>query len=359
MFDPVQQYTQQIEADVAHILTLLSTQRKAGTKEEEAFVVRHILPLADHPNATQFTQDEYGNVFIEVCGGSDKLFTAHTDMIVIPNTKQEVLYDANLQVAYTSGKCTLGADDGAGMWLLMELLKAGVPCWLAFFREEEIGGRGSSFASTDNPEFFKSFTHCISFDRRGTGDVITHQSWGRCCSDELAAHLSRALNAHGLDYAPCDGGVFTDSANFTDLIAECLNLSVGYNHEHHANEELDVDHLLRLRDAVVKIDWTTMPVKREPGEEDFKYDHSWLNYRSFSGFDRDVAPFDRPKTPAWSTTTTRKPTPAIRVEDLYDMNHEDLVDAMWEDPQAMADAIWDLLWGDAQPIDFDPEDGIN
>ena len=30
-----------------------------------------------------------------------------------------------------------------------------------------------------------------------------------------------------------------------------------------------------------------------------------------------------------------------------------------EDPEAMADAIWDLLWGDAQPIDFDPEDGIN
>ena len=29
------------------------------------------------------------------------------------------------------------------------------------------------------------------------------------------------------------------------------------------------------------------------------------------------------------------------------------------DLEAMADAIWDLLWGDAQPIDFDPEDGIN
>ena len=41
------------------------------------------------------------------------------------------------------------------------------------------------------------------------------------------------------------------------------------------------------------------------------------------------------------------------------MNHAELVDAMWEDPEAMADALWDLLWGDAQPIDFDPEDGIN
>ena len=43
------------------------------------------------------------------------------------------------------------------------------------------------------------------------------------------------------------------------------------------------------------------------------------------------------------------------------MSHAELVGAMWEDPQAMADAIWDLLWGDAQPIDcpFDDETGIN
>lgn len=100
-----------------------------------------------------------------------------------------------------------------------------------------------------------------------------------------------------------------------------------------------------------------MPVKREPGEDDFKYDYSWLNYRNFNGFNRDVVPFDRPKTPNWSKTTTH--TPAITVDDLYDMDHEELVAAMLEDPEAMADAIWELLWGDAQPIDFDPEDGIN
>lgn len=350
MFDPAQQHAQQIDNDVKNILTILSTQRKAGTEGEETFVAKHILPLENHPHTTQFSQDTYGNVFVEVCGGGDKLFTAHTDMIVIPNTVQKVLYDANLMLAYTD-KCTLGADDGAGMWLLMEMLDAGVPCWLAFFRAEEVGGLGSSFAAKDNPEFFKSFTHCISFDRRGTGDVITHQSWGRCCSDVFAAHLSSALNEHGLDYRPNDGGIFTDSANMTDLIAECTNVSVAYANEHHDTEELDVDHLLRLRDALVKIDWTTMPVKREPGEDDFKYDYSWLNYRNFNkGFASD--------TPHWSKkTTTRKP--AVTVDDLYDMNHDELVDAMLEDPEAVADAIWDLLWGGAQPIDFDPEAGIN
>ena len=42
MFDPAQQYAASLEADVNNILTILSTQRKAGTPEEEAFVAKHI-----------------------------------------------------------------------------------------------------------------------------------------------------------------------------------------------------------------------------------------------------------------------------------------------------------------------------
>lgn len=343
---------QEVTSTVEEILTMLTYKRPGGSESEEAWLDRFVRPLKNHPNATQYVEDSFGNIFIEVAGGSELMMTAHSDTVHATPGTQEVLYDNNIMVAYKGNdNQPLGADDAAGVWVLMELVRAGVPCWVCIFRMEEKGGLGSSFAARDNPEFFKSFTHCISFDRRGTGDVITHQSCGRCCSDILADHLSRALNAHGLDYAPCDGGVFTDSANFTDIIPECLNVASGYNNEHRNEEELDVEHLLRLRDALVKIDWTTMPVKREPGEDDVKYDYSWLNYRNFNkGFASD--------TPHRSKkTTTRKP--AVTVDDLYDMNHEDLVAAMLEDPEAMADAIWELLWGDAQPIDFDPEDGIN
>jgi len=349
---------QEVTSKVEEILTMLTYKRPGGSESEEAWLDRFVRPLKNHPNATQYVEDSFGNIFIEVAGGSELMMTAHSDTVHATPGTQEVLYDNNIMVAYKGNdNQPLGADDAAGVWVLMEMVRAGVPCWVCIFRMEEKGGLGSSFAAKDNPEFFKTFKWCVSIDRRGTSDIITHQSWGRCCSDALADHLSRALNAHGLDYAPCDGGIFTDSANFTDIIPECLNVASGYNNEHRNEEELDVDHLLRLRDALVKIDWTTMPVKREPGEDDFKYDYSWLNYRNFNGFNRDVVPFDRPKTPSWSKTTARKP--AITADDLYDMDHTDLVDAMIEDPEAMADAIWDLLWGGAQPIDFDPEDGIN
>ena len=95
-------------------------------------------------------------------------------------------------------------------------------------------------------------------------------------------------------------------------------------------------------------------MKREPGEDEFKYDYSWLNYRNFNkGFASDTPAFDKPTT----KQTARRPT--VTADDLYDMDHADLVDAMLEDPEAMADAIWELMWSGAQPIDFDPEDGIN
>lgn len=332
---------QEVTSKIEEILTMLTYKRPGGSESEEAWLDRFVRPLKNHPNATQYVEDSFGNIFIEVAGGSELMMTAHSDTVHATPGTQEVLYDNNIMVAYKGNDGQpLGADDAAGVWVLMEMVRAGVPCWVCIFRMEEKGGLGSSFAAKDNPEFFKTFKWCVSIDRRGTSDIITHQSWGRCCSDALADHLSRALNAHGLDYAPCDGGIFTDSANFTDIIPECLNVASGYNNEHRNEEELDVDHLLRLRDAIVKIDWATMPVKREPGEDDFKYNHSWLNYRSYNGR-RSV------------------PAPAITVEDLYDMGHADLVDAMIEDPNAMADAIWELIWGDAQPIDFDPEDGIN
>ena len=40
----------------------------------------------------------------------------------------------------------------------------------------------------------------ISFDRRGTGSVITHQTATRTCSDGFASTLANELNKLGLSY---------------------------------------------------------------------------------------------------------------------------------------------------------------
>jgi hypothetical protein len=70
----------------------------------------------------------------------------------------------------------------------------------------------------------------------------------------------------------CDtGGSFTDTASYTDIIAECTNVSVGYKSAHCSTEHTNVDYLFRLRDALLKLDTSKLVEKRMPGESPSLY----------------------------------------------------------------------------------------
>lgn len=64
------------------------------------------------------------------------------------------------------------------------------------------------------------------------------------------------------NYRPDPTGIYTDSAQFTQLILECTNISVGYYNEHSVSEKQDIKHLEQLCDVVCKIDWESLPVVR-------------------------------------------------------------------------------------------------
>jgi di/tripeptidase len=49
-----------------------------------------------------------------------------------------------------------------------------------------------------------------------------------------------------------------------DIIPECTNVSVGYYREHTTEEKQDIDHLINLCKACVKVDWENLSVKRDP-----------------------------------------------------------------------------------------------
>src|SRR5690606_19751001 len=122
------------------------------------------------------------------------------------------------------------------------------------------------------PDVVADIKRCISFDRRGTSSVITHQGTGRCCSDEFADALSMALCNDVLLYGPDDTGVFTDSANFVHLIPECTNISVGYDSEHGPRETQDMWHMIHLVRHLVTVDWSALPTVRDLSvENDYGY----------------------------------------------------------------------------------------
>lgn len=262
------------------LLQMLTHKRPHESVTEGLFIRKYIEPLASHDNVVNYYCDEVGNVFVTTDFASKTLFTAHVDTVHSTDGFQVVTHDANINLIYLDDKAALatnclGADDTAGMWLMLEMIDAGVPGTYAFFRGEERGGIGSRYAAQNDAEFLKQFDRAVAFDRRGTGNVITHQAGGRCCSDEFALSLAEALTKHHVMYAPCPNGVFTDTANLTSLIGECTNLSCGYDHEHSVNETLDAEHLINMRDALLKVDWESLPVIREKGEVDpYEYGYS-------------------------------------------------------------------------------------
>lgn len=274
------------------LLAMHTYKRPHGSEYEQKFIDRFLAPLADHHNVIEYNQDDSGNIWVTTSYNGKTLFTAHVDTVHSTTGIQKVTYDANLNLLYIdqeAAKTTncLGADDTAGMWLLLQLIDAGVPGTFVFFRGEEKGGIGSSWAAKHMADYLKDFDRAIAFDRRGQTSVISHQGYGRCCSDDFATALSFAINAtdKGVTLRPDSTGVFTDTANLTDLIGECTNVSCGYEAEHTPHENLDVEYLFKLLDALLLADFESLPSSRKPGEQDpadWGYGSHWDNYGNYS-----------------------------------------------------------------------------
>ncbi len=264
------------------LLKFLSTVRPARTAGEEAHVAT-IIKLAEKLGYEPY-QDAHGNIVVDNLGSSSAqsrvMFTSHTDSIHrnATHTTQKLKRDGDIvtiDLAKTPESTCLGADDATGNYIMLRLLQAGVKGVYVFFRDEEIGGLGSSYFAA-NPmvkPLIDQMTHCISFDRMGYDSIITHQSCGRCASDMFAVELGKRIKEADptgtLDLFADPTGSFTDSANFADLISECSNISVGYFKQHTVKESQDIGFVEKLTDALEKVDWETLPAHRDPREIDY------------------------------------------------------------------------------------------
>ena len=245
------------------------------------------------------TIDDTGNLIIDRRqrndgGTSRTLFVAHMDTVHRVDGRNTFVQDRKNKLLKAAGD-PLGADDGAGVAMLVHLLKHGVPGLYVFTVGEEVGGVGASaFAQTNHKLLANEIDRAIAFDRRGGTSVITHQSRGKCASDEFAEALSAKLNDanDALLYMPDDTGVYTDTAEFTHLVPECTNISVGYDHEHSAHETLDLAHFEALAAGVLTFDWDTLPTTRKPGDMGMEQRFSW-DLSKYMLADVDEAPCAR------------------------------------------------------------------
>lgn len=261
-------------------LRLTSRTYPYGTEDE---LIESMIEQGVFPHDLQ--KDIHGNYFYKI-GESRTIFASHLDTVSKELT--QVVHHFNGNIIGTDGKTTLGADDKAGVTVLLHLMRNNIPGLYYFFIGEEVGCIGSGLASSKSISDFKGkYDRIISFDRRGTDSVITYQSSTRCCSDEFADSLAKQLNYSGMSYKKDDGGVYTDSAEFTDIIPECTNISVGYYKEHTVNETQDILHLENLANACLLVDWENLPTKRDMTKKEYKAYKSWGssygNYGNYGG----------------------------------------------------------------------------
>lgn len=248
------------------LLEMLTYRRPAWSRTERKFINRFIVPLG-------VCEDAFGNLYKRI-GTAPVLYSCHTDTVHMESGRQRVRVSKGIVVQDDARSNCLGADDTAGAWLMMEMIRADQPGLYVFHRAEEVGGKGSEFIAGQTPELLAGIDCAIAFDRRGHTSIITHQG-GRCCSDAFAKSLARAL---GMGHVTDSGGMFTDTANYTGLIGECTNVSVGYMNEHTKRETLDLTYMEHLHKALLALDVTELVSARGAGEadpDDYDYSKGW------------------------------------------------------------------------------------
>lgn len=228
----------------------------------------------------EFTTDGNMNVIVDRQGST--CFTSHQDTVDNKLGNHNLTSTPEGMVSVLGGG-VLGADCGSGMYIMIRMILAGKAGLYVFFSTEEQGRVGSGLYIM--PEHI---TKCVSFDRKGTDNLITHQMSERGCSDAFADAF---IDRFALPYKKDPTGSFTDSYSFFAVVPECINLSVGYYNQHTKQESQDLPFLESLVDACIDLDWDVLPVERDPNV--MEYANDWGNYTY-------------PKTKSWNTSWNNK-----------------------------------------------------
>ncbi len=319
-------------------LALTKRRYPKGSEDLAMEIVKNLLP------DVKFEKDEFDNyyTYIPKSDGSDSdtMFTSHLDtidsgpygysngkvwdpglkkMVKDPDAKVDdmsIKHVIDGEFVKTDGNTNLGADDKAGTAIMMNMISEKVPGLYYFFMGEESGCVGSSnlsrvFEEKGHPTMNK----CIAFDRRGYDSVITEQT-SVCASDEFAEELAKRLNEYGFWFKPDPTGVYTDSAEFTDIIPECTNISCGYFSEHTKTEKQDLEFLELLGIVCTQIDWETLPIVRDKdttytGKKSKSYGsygryNEWDHWNGYNGYDGYGGSYSsKSKTKSKSKTTPK------------------------------------------------------
>ena len=205
---------------------------------------------------------------------------AHMDTVWETSVNHEVFYDErkNVMLNLNGG----GYDDKVGIFMILKILESGLKPHVIFCANEEVGSLGAQQLVEDYPTCpFDDCRFIIMLDRRGLVDCVFYD----CENDEFVDYIEKF-------------GFKEAYGSFTDICTLCpvwkmagVNLSVGYDNEHTANEKLYVAPMYATLDKVKNI--------LTQSDEDIKYFKYVPSHYSWRGYGRWCGGYGAYDYPGW------------------------------------------------------------
>ena len=173
-----------------------------------------------------------GDIPVALVGHMDTVFATPPD---------NIFYDRIKNVMWSPDG--LGADDRAGVYSIVQIVKQGLKPTVILTTGEEKGAIGASALIKAFPEPPTELKYIIELDRRGSVDCVFYE----CANPEFEEYVE-------------DFGFVTAWGTFTDISVICpkwkiagVNLSIGYEDEHSYIETLYIGHMLATIKKVIKM----------------------------------------------------------------------------------------------------------
>lgn len=184
----------------------------------------------------QFLKSNYTEVistpaYVVAIGNIPVGIVAHADT-VFRSPPKEIFYDRQEQVVWSP--TGMGADDRAGIFSIMKLVRSNYRPHIIITTGEESGCIGAYKLSTQMRQFPAPLKFLIELDRRGFEDAVFYD----CDNKEFESYITNF-------------GFKTKFGTFSDITVlapswgvSAVNLSIGYEDEHSSSERLYVDDMM-------------------------------------------------------------------------------------------------------------------
>lgn len=192
-----------------------------------------------------FLQRKYDTVvtekeFIYAVGDIPVVLVAHLDTVFTEPVKT-IYFDSSKNVLWSPEG--LGADDRAGVFAIIKIIRAGYKPHIIFTTDEEVGAKGAVALIEKVKEPFAEMKYIIQLDRRGTCDCVFYD----CDNKDFVRYVEQF-------------GFIENFGTFSDISEICpawgiagVNLSVGYIDEHSVAETLHVSPFLTTIERVINM----------------------------------------------------------------------------------------------------------